>query len=68
MKVVVLKASNTEDEEIYETIGQKTMPEPHNYLVVLDDSTTYEDMEITNMNKESRSNIILVRLKTELFT
>ena len=40
------------------------MPEPHNYLVVLEDSTTYEDMEMTNMNKESRSNIILTGLKT----
>ena len=44
------------------------MPEAHNYLVVLDDSATYEDMEMTNMNKESRSNIILTGLKTELFT
>ena len=44
------------------------MPEAHNYIVVLNDSTTYEDMEMTNMNKESRSNIILTELKTELFT
>ena len=53
---------------MYEIIGQKTMPEVHDYITVFDNSTTYEDMEMTNVNKKSRSNIILTGLKIKLFT